>query len=366
MIECVGTGLVYRNARPYLRAVHAWHPSLVQLGNGELLASFDLGQGAESLDYRTYLARSTDGGQTWTPPVRLFEDTVTRRATHSIRLSRVGDGTIVGIGGRFFRDDPEEGLSNRSNLGYVPMDLILLRSQDRGCTWSPPQTIAPPLVGPSFETCHAIVELRDGRWLAPTSTWKGWDGQAPNGMKAVALVSHDQGRTWPEYLDVMDQYARKVTSWEQSLVQLPDGRLLVVIWAFDEAAGRSLPNPYTLSSDGRKFSAPRPTGLRGQTAKIICLADGRILCLYRRDDRPGLWANLSRLEGDRWINLEETPLWQGAASGMTGQASASDELGGLKFGYPSLGQLADGDLLALFWCCEDCINNIRWLRLRIS
>jgi hypothetical protein len=26
----------------------------------------------------------------------------------------------------------------------------------------------------------------------------------------------------------------------------------------------------------------------------------------------------------------------------------------------------DGDVMLVFWCEEDCIKNIRWLRLRIS
>src|SRR5262245_32302339 len=292
MIECVDGGVVYRNPKPHLRAVHAWHPSLVPLDGGGLLAGFDLGEGVESLDYRTYTSRSRDGGKTWEVPRRLFEDPVPRRSTHSVRLGRVKDGTLVGFGGRFYRDDPEEGLTNRANLGYVPMDLILLQSRDGGATWDGPATIDLPLVGPSFEICHRVVELADGRWLAPTSTWKGWDGAAPNGMKAVALVSHDRGRTWPEWVTVIDEYDRGVVSWEQGLTQLPDGRLLAVVWAFDERNGRSLPNRYAVSADGRTFSPPRENDLRGETAKLEALADGRALCLYRRLDRPGLWAVL--------------------------------------------------------------------------
>ncbi len=192
MIEIVGTGVVYRNPKPFLRAVHAWHPSLVRLPAGDLLAAFDLGQGPESLDYRTYLARSHDEGRSWSAPVPLVRGGTGPGTTHSIRIGRVGDGTLVGFGGRYHRDDPEEGLVNRANLGYVRMDLVLTRSRDGGLTWSGPDAIDPPLVGPAFEVCHRVIELRDGRWLAPTSTWKGWDGQAPNGMKAVALVSRDQ------------------------------------------------------------------------------------------------------------------------------------------------------------------------------
>lgn len=365
MIECIETGLVYRNPEPHLRAVHAWHPSIVRLPNGELLAAFDLGQGAESLDYRTYLARSRDEGRTWTVPTSLVDVTTDRRSTHTFRIGRTPDGSLVAFGARFYRDDPTVGLVNHQNLGYVPMDLLLLSSEDSGLSWKH-KPIQPPLVGPSFEICHTILGLSDGRWLAPTSTWRGWNGDEPNGMQAIALVSHDRGATWPEYLSVMNDSANGVIQWEQSIVELLDGRLLAVAWSFREADSQTLPTSYTIASDGRTFSKPRPTGFLGQTAKLICLRDGRILCVYRRHDRPGLWANLSRIEGDNWVNIAEAPLWQGAVSGMSGVQTPGEELSALKFGFPSLIQLPDETVFVVFWCNEQCIHNIRWLRINVG
>jgi len=366
MIRTLDAGIVFRNPKPYLTAVHAWHPSLALLAGGELLASFDLGQAVESLDYHTCLARSSDGGKTWSAPQPLFHDSLPRRSTHSVRIGAVSRGTLVAFGGRFYRDDPGEGLVNRTNLGYVPMDLILLTSSDAGRTWIGPATVAPPLVGPAFETCHRVVELADGRWLLPTSTWRGWNGEAPHGMQAIALVSHDRGKSWSEYLKVIDQTDRGVISWEQGLAQLPDGRIVAVVWSFEEATGRSLPNRYAVSHDGRTFGAPRENGLEGETAKLLALSNGRLLCLYRRLDKPGLWANLVRIDGDQWVNLAEAPLWQGAVSGMSGAAPSGDELSALKFGYPSMVELPDGNVMAVFWCVEDGQHIIRWQRIAVA
>ena len=68
MIELESSGLIYRNPKPYLRAVNAMHPSLARLDDGTMLCAFDLGQGPESLDHATHLARSVDSGATWSAP----------------------------------------------------------------------------------------------------------------------------------------------------------------------------------------------------------------------------------------------------------------------------------------------------------
>lgn len=366
MIRCNSTGLVFTNPRPYLKAVHAWHPSIIQLEGGELLCAFDLGQAAESLDYRTYIARSENGSDNWSPPQRLFEDSVSGSTTHTVRITRMRDGTLVAFGARFYRNDPEEGLTNRETLGFVPMDLILMSSRDSGHTWQAPTTIEPPLVGPAFEVCHAIVELANGEWWAPTQTWPNWDGYAPHGMQAVALVSRDQGRTWRDYVPVFDSNNGSTIHFEQSITQLADGRLLAIAWAYERATRKTLPTPYAICEDGRSFSAARVSGITGQTAKLLPLDDNYFVCVYRRHDKPGLWIQLARLIGSNWINLDELLLWEGAADGKRTRVNTSDELSSLKFGYPSLSRLANGEIVVVFWCEEDGRHNIRWFRLSVS
>ena len=367
MIDVLGTGLVYRNPEPERRAIHAWHPSIVVLDDGELFASFDLASGVEALNYQTYKARSSDGGVTWSAPELLVEASTTRPTTGGIRVSPLRDGTLVGIGGRTYRDVHGGQVVNRENLGHAPMDIVTTHSSDRGHTWGKPEVLDAPVWSPAWEVCHHIVELADGRWLAPMAPWRGWDGEEPVGAMALAFVSHDRGRTWPEHLVLIDETHRGVFSWEVSLRQLSDGRLLATAWAFDSATGLTEPNPYAVSTDGRTFSEPRSTGIHGQTGKLLMLPDDRILFVYRHDRRPGLWANLSRLDGDDWVNLAEAPLWEGASSSMTGATESSgQELVDLPFGFPSLALLPDGDVYVAFWCEEDEIYNIRWYRLRIS
>ena len=51
-IHVEAEGIVYRNPAPHVCAIHAWHPRLVPEKDGRIIATFDLGQTAESLDQR--------------------------------------------------------------------------------------------------------------------------------------------------------------------------------------------------------------------------------------------------------------------------------------------------------------------------
>lgn len=365
-IRVCETGVVYRNPRPHLRSQMAYHPSLVRLGEREFLATFDLGQAIEALDYHTVVARSLDGGRSWTVEGPLLTSSPPS-TTHTIRVSRLADGTLVGFGGWHHRLDPEAGLVNRETGGFVPVTLFLVRSFDGGCHWTEPEIIHPPLPSPAWEICHPIVELADGRWLAPTATWRGWDGENPSGEQAIVLISDDRGRSWPAFGRTFDGRRTGWSHLEQSVVPLQDGRILAVSWVFNMRTGETHPTEYTLSSDrGETFREPHPTGFWAETCKVTQLPDGRLLCAYRRHDRPGLWATLAELQGERWINIAHVPLWSGAPTQTPSASRGAELLSALTFGYPSLCPISANQVLILFWCQEECLTNIRWIRVEVS
>lgn len=365
-LKILQTGLLYRNPQPHVRSIHAYFPSIAVLPDGQMLAAAVLGEAFEAANLRTYLFRSLDQGATWQAEGLLYAGTSGRVTSECARLTVLPDGGLAAYMVRHDRTDhPDAGLTNPVTLGFVPTALLLLRSADAGKTWTFPQIINPPLVGPSFEMCSPITVLRDERWLIPTHTWPGWDGNCPNGLKMIALVSRDQGRTWPEYLTVMSAPAGRMFFWESKITELPDGRLLATAWVYDEQAKTDRPNHYALSEDGgQNWSAPASTGLQGQTLTPLVLDDGCILSVYRRMDRPGLWANISALCRGRWENEAELALWGDAGCGKTAvTANMSHNFSVLRFGAPCLARMADGTVLVAFWCYEDNVSNIRWIKL---
>jgi sialidase-1 len=357
------TGLVYSNPKPHLRSVVAYHPSLSLISDCEFLATFDIGQAVESFDYHTVVARSRNKGESWELEGPVVRDPPPM-TTHSVRTSRCPDGLLVGFGG-FYRRNLEEDLVNRKTFGLVPVDLFTTKSSDGGRSWTAPKIIEPPLSGPSWEICHPIVVVDDETWLAPTSTWRGWEGRSHAGEQAVVLITRDKGESWSNYGVSFDGLRSELTYLEQSVTKLRNDSLLAVSWVYDLKRGTTKPSVFSISSDrGATFTEPRLTGFQAQTCKVIQLFDGRILCVYRRNDAAGLWATLASLE-DGWTNLNDILLWQGAESGMKGTSNSADELSDLKFGHPSIRQISSEEVLILFWCQEECLTNIRWIKLRL-
>lgn len=362
------TGLIYRNPIPHVFSKHAYFPWVIQLKNGELLSSLVIGEAFEAANLDTFVVRSKDQGETWSDPLPIMAKKREGLSSTIIRLTSLPSGEIVGIVARCRRDDhPEEGLANPENIGFVPTDTSLVRSTDFGHTWEETETLTPPLTGPSFEACGPVVVLKDGRWLWPTSTWRGWDGYCPNGMKMVAWVSYDQGKTWPDYLDIMNSSQNNIIYWESKVVELANGTLTAVAWAYDEGNGKDLANHYTLSQDGGKtWLPPTSTGIYGQTMALSELPDGRLLTVYRRMDKPGLWANIVRLDDKRWINEQEIPLWGTHQADLSGKSdSMVQDFNELKFGAPCIHMLPDGSLFIAFWCYEKLVSNIRWIKVRL-
>lgn len=369
MLRVNQTTTIFRNAFPQIRALNAWHPSLVHLDGDRWFCSFDLAEAPEAHDYRTHWSVSADDGRTWSQPRPLIPAARHQGAT-SVRVGKLSDGRLVGFGALIGVREPDQGLLNPLNFGYAPMRLATTFSLDGGGSWEPPLPMALPLSGTAFETCHPIVELTDGRWLAPTCTWRTWDGEAPYGMKAIAFVSDDGGASWPGYVDIRDDWADGFTNWEQSLVELAGGGLLALSWRYQIDGGATAPTAFAYSTDGKTFLRGGPTGFLGQTSKMVRLADDTLVVLYRRHDVPGLWATHARIDlgaaEPRWEELESAVVWNGANSGMDADTSRTAQLSALKFGYPSPVLRPDGDIEVAYWRRVDDVNEISCVRLSVS
>ena len=388
-MKVLDTGIVYRNPAPHLTSRHAYFPSLVSLSGDAMIASYTIGEAFEAVNLHTEVSRSEDGGLTWESLGRTFtnpDPDSNGQMCEASRITALPDGTIVALVAQFDRSaHPDRGLSNEETLGLVDTTFLISRSADEGRTWSSPAPVATPLVGPSFELCSPIF-VHGKRWLFATSTWRRWDGHAPNGMKMVMLESDDNGMTWPRFTDVMADADGKRIFWESKVVPLADGRWVAVAWVFNEKQGKDEENHFAVSDDeGRTWSNPQATGLVGQTMTPLALPDGRMFFTYRRIDKPGLWAGISNISGDVWNTGDLIEIWNGgscvtregtadntaadtATDTAAADAAASDMVEAfqnLRFGAPTVINHPDGSIFLAFWAYEDCVSVIRWIKISI-
>lgn len=369
MITVLGTGLVYKNPKPYLRSLHAFFPSLVSLGDHEILCAYVLGSAMEAIDCRAVLSRSEDRGCTWRLEGPFYSHPAERRVSSDCRISMLSDGTLIGIGEFFQREDPEIGLSNPTTLGWIESDPFIVYSKDRGYHWTEPKIVDVPIKGCPLEMCSPIVECHDGRLLWPTSTLPSFDGNFRHGPKAIALVSYDKGVTWPNYVDVMESPTHDIVYWEQKMIRLEGRKMLSMCWSHHLSKNEDLPVHYALSDDGGKnFSRPKQTEICGQTSTPSYVGESRILTVYRSSKRPALLANLSKLTDEGLSTEFEIPLWEMTSKQAIHLPGADmvAQFHQLSFGCPSIIQEDLDEYFVAFWCREDCTSVIRWYRLRVQ
>lgn len=143
----MGAGTLYRRSTGW----QAYYPRVVPLSKHEFLASFVAGRGLETPDSHPELARSNDGGLTWT-----WEGPVDRRRTEPGApaetgfISKAGDGSLWCVGARFEGDPTVPGytLINLKTVGMRDNQIVLRRSTDSGRSWSPVQFIPKPVSCP--------------------------------------------------------------------------------------------------------------------------------------------------------------------------------------------------------------------------
>lgn len=366
-IEVVDTGLIYRNPKPAVHSKHAYFPSLITMPDGELIATMDIGSAFEAVDMRSFICRSADGGKSWSQPTKIFEpDESEHRISTTCRVSLMPDGSLMGWACLFDRTDTEIGLVDPTTDGFVATRFAVVRSHDQGKTWSAPKPASLPFDWQYFETCAPPFAI-DGRILVPSSPVRATDGSLSDIPNGIAFVSGDGGETWANSATIFAGGRDEPSAWEQKLTQLSDGRLLAVCWSYDPTADGPMPNRWAVSDDGgQSFGKPDSTGIFGETCTPIALEDNRVLCVYRGYKQLGLRAQLAKINGDKWESLDDVSVWAGPSYGEEKKDSKWAQMGTLQLGLPTVTRLPDGDILAAFWCVENCVGNIRWYRFRVG
>ncbi len=281
MIDHIESHVVYENPQPMLRSRHGYFPGLVQLASGELLALLVIGEAFESVDLTTHVARSSDDGRTWTLQGPLLDKSRDSRPTSDFLKPLVlRDGSLIALGYRFHRDDPEQTIAIQETDGALPGDDIVASSTDDGRTWSAARII-PRRTPELLEIPSRSVQLASGDIVATAGLFTMPDGSRPSGQFGPLLRSTDGGQTWDDGVRYFDSPQHSIAAYESHVCEMQPGRLVAICWAFDIAAGRYLSNQVTVShDDGHTWSAPIDTGHQAESANLLYLGGERLLSIH--------------------------------------------------------------------------------------
>jgi hypothetical protein len=264
------------------------------------------------------LARSDDGGRTWSPLLDVPANWKTTRNCPALyRLT-----------------DPRGVTRLFVYAGTGPGDSIhQSHSLDDGRTWSPMKPIGLTAVMP-FCT---IVPIDGGKQLlAMTNLRRPGEKVEQRSNVLAQSLSTDGGFTWSPWRIVLDLPGRKPC--EPALVRSPDGKqLLCLIRENDKHVARLM----TSDDEGRTWSPsrPLPPGLFGDRHMVKYATDGRLV-VTMRDTGPG---SPTRNHFIAWIGRYED-----ITSGRDGQYRLKllHSYKGSDCGYPGLELLPDGTFVA--------------------
>jgi sialidase-1 len=188
--------------------------------------------------------------------------------------------------------------------------LDLIRSRDKGKTWSAPWTA----IDEKFDDRNpAMGQLKDGTIVLAYAIASGYD---ETGLRFAAkredrifdgvylIFSKDNGRTWSKPVRdpaIYDFYKGKgAISPYGKIVQLPDGTVLMAVYFefFDDRHNQSY--LFRSTDGGKTWGSPVLMGEHSNETGIVRLRDGRLLAALRSEKGGHLSITESADAGRTW------------------------------------------------------------------
>jgi len=334
--------------------------------DGDLVCSY-MGQSKLGVnDFVPTVSRSSDLGRTWTEQGPIWPH-LKDRASDFVSISRAVSGELFLYGIDTPIDQPGETFWNEAIQGMKQNHLVWSRSADGGRTWGEPCPIPLPIAG-SAEAPGPMTVLRSGRWVACYAPYNSFDPEVEVDREQIVLMrSDDRGSTWSHtsMLRFPEPNSGGAEAW---VIELADGRLLGTSWHMNLRKGSDYPCSYSLSSNGGEtWSPPYSTGIAGQTTALTALPDGTALFIYCRrqaDDVGIAMAHVRPTESDFGV-LDDELIWRAERVRQSEGATDHSSWQEFAFGEPSAVLLPGGQVLVTFWTVQPTAQGIAYLKLKL-
>lgn len=321
------------------------------------------------------VAWSDDQGRTWHNPVEPFLPVppVDGKAGsfRAAALTALGAREVLATLYWVDFSDPRRPFFNEATEGLLDSRIFFSRSRDGGAMWSRPTpmdtrpfTCPTPITGP-------VLLLPNGDWACQFELNKHYEDRAAWRHRSVLMFSRDGGRTWPEHVFTSGDPENRIFYWDQRPALLADGSLLDLFWTYDKEKAAYLNCHARLSRDhGRTWSEMWDTGVAGQPAPVVTLADGRLgMVFVDRTAAPVIKMRASADGGRTWPAETELLVQEPIVALQTWRKSTMQdawaEMGKFSVGLPATATLAGGDILVSYYVGpKPDHSDIRWARVR--
>lgn len=285
--------------------------------------------------YHSFLAKSTDLGETWTA----FEPSnFVASDAEATPLTTPLDFTDPGLALRF------------AGVGYHggkrPEGAVFV-SRDRGDTWKGPHTLGALHRNPELHGGD-ITARTDYVVLGPRDLIVMMSGRAggPNTNRTFCVQTTDGGLTF-RFISWVVPPEESARSIMPSTVRCASGKLVTAVRRISSGSDSCWIDAFASVDTGRSWTKTAqindPSGWSGNPPALVELRDRRLCCVYGNRDRACIVARYSADEGRTWT--DETVLRDDY------QRDSHDDP---DLGYPRVFQRADGKLLATYyWATKD-------------
>jgi hypothetical protein len=258
-----------------------------RLGDGRIAvvwaSAANLGQPGTTAFREIQIARTDDGGATWSPPAYVHVAALADAAQDAAPDLAGGDGTAIAV------------WQSRSMPGAgTEGDIAVARSVDNGVTWSTPSLLHATGIGDALEDLEPRIAYGgEGRWLVVWVSRTTLPGGTGDDHDIHATVSTDDGLSWstvvpinPEALNdgsradaepavEGDGAGGFVVAWVRQGIGGSDGTDYDV-WMRRTSNGVEWSDPVNLSGPDTRDQSHVALGVQGATVRIAWRQNGQV------------------------------------------------------------------------------------------
>ena len=339
--------------------------SLIRLRNGTLLATARMGSSKDSADGNIGIWNSTDGGLSWRGPLTPFSTTFEGKkgCLRAGFITELPDQKLLITMAWVDRSVPDRLLYNAKTGGLCEMFPVFAESFDKGVTWSVPRRVdIRPVTLPAALTGPTLV-LNDGSLACQFEVQKSWEDTSQIFNISTLKISHDNGKSWTEHVEVAGRPIEDKVCWDQRIAQLGNGNLINLFWAYNTAQNKDLNIHISFSNDdGRTWSKPRDTGIKGQIAFPVVISDNHIIMLYvRRDEERRIMAISSYDDGQSWDDSSELCIYEHPCCAESN--NLFEAMNQWSYGHPYGVKMGHNEISAVYYAGNPKTMSLRFCKI---